>query len=379
MDIISAIASINAFIIAFLISRKQQKSISDKLLIAWIINFAFYFAIPFCIENLQFFHPSYWGMIMGIFIVAHAPFLYVYTSSFTNPEFKINFRNFYHFGIISIFVVSIIPYFSLSPEDRISIVLEKQDLSYYMLVPMLTQLLIRAYFLTRTFIILVRHQSAIGQSFSYKTKIDLSWIKLITYGFFGEIILNFVLYGLVSAQLVNIYWMDYIIVIINIILFFYIAYSGYKQRTIQLWIPQPAPVPDTKKKETNRNSNPESAKPVAEENYHPVISDLIQLMDKEKLYLEPELNIGDIANQLNIHAHQLSRLINQQLKKNFYEFVNAYRVQEFKRLATDPRNRHISILGLAMDAGFNSKATFYRFFKNTTGLTPSQFMENYKF
>jgi len=114
-----------------------------------------------------------------------------------------------------------------------------------------------------------------------------------------------------------------------------------------------------------------------EKDYDPVIQELLHQMEADKLYLEPELNIGNVANELNIHAHQLSKLINTQLNKNFFEFVNAYRVEAFKKLATDPRNKHISILGLAMDAGFNSKATFNRIFKNSTGLTPSEFMKNF--
>lgn len=94
-------------------------------------------------------------------------------------------------------------------------------------------------------------------------------------------------------------------------------------------------------------------------------------MDEVKLYLEPELNIGNISNQLHIHAHPLSKLINTQLGGNFFEFVNEYRLEEFKKFASNPKNKHISIIGLAFDTGFNSKTTFYRFFKNSTGLTPS--------
>ena len=64
MDILSAIASMNAIIIALLISLKKQKSISDKILIAWVVNFAFHFAIPLGIERQLFFHESMWGLIL---------------------------------------------------------------------------------------------------------------------------------------------------------------------------------------------------------------------------------------------------------------------------------------------------------------------------
>jgi len=379
MDIVSAIASINALFIAFLISLKKQKSTSDFILIVWIINFAFHFFIPFGIERQIIFHESIWGFLMGTFVVAHAPFIFVYTNSIINPEFKVDFKNFYHFGFILIFIISFIPYLSLLPEERMEQVHRKDDLSYYLLLPMLTLLFIRLYFLVRTLIVLIKHQQKIKQSFSYKAKISLTWLKLIVVGFLGAIVLSFVLYGLASAKIISVFWMDYILIIINIVLFFYIAYSGYRQSAIHKENLAIIPGSIKVKVDNKKKSESKSIQSVTGENYNPAISDLLQLMEKEKLYLEPELNIGIVAIQLKIHAHQLSKLINNQLEKNFFEFVNDYRVEEFKKLAANPKHKHISILGLAMDAGFNSKASFNRIFKNSTGLTPSEFRESYKF
>lgn len=84
MDIVSAIASINALVIAILISGKKQKSITDYVLIVWVINFAFHFAIPFLIERQVLLHESLWGFVMGIF---------VYTKSLTDPEFNTRRRH----------------------------------------------------------------------------------------------------------------------------------------------------------------------------------------------------------------------------------------------------------------------------------------------
>jgi len=374
MDIVSAIASINALIIAFLISRKKQKSTSDFILIAWIINFAFHFFIPFGIERQIVFHESTWGFLMGLFVVAHAPFIFVYTNSLTNPEFKVNFKNFYHFGFILIFIIAFIPYLSLLPDERMEQVHRKDDLSYYMLLPMLMLLFIRLYFLARTMILSIKHQHNIKQSFSYEAKINLAWIKMIVFGFLGVIVLSFFLYGLASAKIISVFWMDYILIIVNMVLFFYIVYYGYKQNSVKNIIAN-----DSQFTNNYREKEKPGSKPDIIENSAPVILELQEMMKKNKPYLNPELNIGNVANQLNIHAHQLSKLINKQLEKNFFEFVNEYRVEEFKKLVTNPKNKHISILGLAYDAGFNSKATFYRFFKNSTGLTPSEFKASYRF
>ena len=75
-------------------------------------------------------------------------------------------------------------------------------------------------------------------------------------------------------------------------------------------------------------------------------------------------------------AHNLSQVINAKLGKNFYDFVNEYRVEEVKRRLRDPKYTNLKILAIGMDAGFNTKSTFNAFFKKHTGLTPSQYREH---
>ncbi|NPD45591.1 AraC family transcriptional regulator [Lentimicrobium sp. S6] len=70
----------------------------------------------------------------------------------------------------------------------------------------------------------------------------------------------------------------------------------------------------------------------------------------------------------------MSNIINQKHQKNFYEFVNQFRVEEVKKMMIDPQNKHLKLISLAYDAGFNSKASFNRIFKQTTSMTPSQFI-----
>jgi len=71
----------------------------------------------------------------------------------------------------------------------------------------------------------------------------------------------------------------------------------------------------------------------------------------------------------------LSQVINENIGKSFFDFVNEYRVRETKKALADSRSEQFSILGIAMDAGFNSKSAFYTAFKKYTGMTPSQFKE----
>lgn len=102
---------------------------------------------------------------------------------------------------------------------------------------------------------------------------------------------------------------------------------------------------------------------------------LLQLLEDERPYLEHDLSLPELASRLEITRNRLSGVINRMHKKNFFEFINTYRINEVKRLLQDPQNKDLKIISLAYDAGFNSKSSFNRVFKMITNMTPSQYQE----
>lgn len=102
---------------------------------------------------------------------------------------------------------------------------------------------------------------------------------------------------------------------------------------------------------------------------------LITVMETEKPYLEPDLSLADLARRIQVNSVVLSQVINMGTGRNFNDFINAYRVDEFKREVLNPANAHLSFLGLALNCGFNSKATFNRAFRKFTGTSPGAFAE----
>jgi adenylate cyclase len=101
---------------------------------------------------------------------------------------------------------------------------------------------------------------------------------------------------------------------------------------------------------------------------------LLNHIAENKPYLESNLSLRTLADQVDIHPNQLSWLLNESLGKNFNEFINHYRIENFKKLSNDPKNSKYTILGLAYDSGFNSKTVFNTYFKKDTGLSPKQFL-----
>ena len=105
---------------------------------------------------------------------------------------------------------------------------------------------------------------------------------------------------------------------------------------------------------------------------HPWRDKLRRLMADEQPWLEPELTLTELAHRLRTHPALLSKVINAGCGQNFNDFVNTYRVAEARRKLADPRFAHYSLVGVALESGFNSKSTFNRVFKKLLGQAPSE-------
>ncbi|MBL7825905.1 MAG: helix-turn-helix transcriptional regulator [Saprospiraceae bacterium] len=103
------------------------------------------------------------------------------------------------------------------------------------------------------------------------------------------------------------------------------------------------------------------------------IAALQHFMETQKPYLNAEIKIGDLADAMSLPKHQLSKIINQGFQKNFFDFINSYRVRAFMHARTDARQQHLNTLELAYQSGFNSKSAFNRAFLKETGRSPRDF------
>ena len=115
---------------------------------------------------------------------------------------------------------------------------------------------------------------------------------------------------------------------------------------------------------------------LTEDNAH--FNALIELFEKEQIYKNPVLSLSSLAVRLGISKSYVSALINQATHKNFYEFVNEYRIHHVIDLFKTNKTEDFTILGLAYESGFNSKSTFQAAFKKSTSKTPSAFIKDIK-
>jgi len=126
---------------------------------------------------------------------------------------------------------------------------------------------------------------------------------------------------------------------------------------------------------TSEEFDESPAEPVEQKPLDSLTRQILHGVEQEKLYLNHTLNIEQFSNAIGLPARDVSYAINKVFGKNFFEFINFYRIEAAKRMLEDPAQAHLTVLEVLMGAGFNSKSSFQRFFKRLTGMSPTEYRE----
>jgi AraC-like DNA-binding protein len=221
-----------------------------------------------------------------------------------------------------------------------------------------------------SFYIVYKHQKNIKNFFSSTSeKITLSWLKVVLFSFLAAYIFLYAsgLWYLIenkSFYLENINPLEFSY--IGLTFFSFAAgFFGYKQSKIFNDLDQ------------NSEKPKYLTSSLSEDDARKYIKSLLNLMEKDRPWLDEKLTISELADKLKMQRHHLTQIINENLGKNFYTFINEYRLEEVKKMIADPKKQNYTILAIAYECGFNSKSTFNTLFKNYTGLTPSDYRKKY--
>lgn len=189
---------------------------------------------------------------------------------------------------------------------------------------------------------------------------SLKWLY-----FFNLILLGvFFLWGYIQIYYVlynELLWIFQFIWIIQIILLYALVFIIILKRDV-------FEIPIFENKVTK-----DQLKPILSDKTDEHYQNLLQLIAEEKLYQDAQLSMDTLAKKTDLSNGYLSKIINQKEGKNFYDFINSYRIEEVKLNLNNPAYAHYSILGIGLEAGFKSKSTFNAVFKKMTGMTPSAF------
>ena len=197
--------------------------------------------------------------------------------------------------------------------------------------------------------------------------IKLSWLKMIFRIFSLSIIAFLVVYAFWSVE------SSYSVQIesfLQFVLCSFILISGYFNIKNSNFFNSLEKLPNKKQKYKTSKVTPSLA--IQYKNQ------LLEEMEINKYYLDADLTLPKLAEHLKIPQHQLSQVINQELNSNFFDFINSYRLEEVKKRLLGLEMKQLTILGIALECGFNNKGSFNRIFKNATGLTPSAYIKKHR-
>lgn len=352
-----------SFFAGLLISTKKPYTTANRLMAAWLFMI--------CIEMIfALINSRVIEMYSFPFITfTYGPLLYLYIMFMTQPDKKFNWLSLLHFiPFVIFFTVSVI--FRSEPLVRDLRTFFKPDrfISLRIIYSISFFLSITIYS-TLAFIEINRHQKNLKNLVSFTSqRITLNWLKILSISFYVAYFILFILGGL--NMMGNFIPFDPYFVIFGFIALFSVAYSfyGIKQPVI---FGEVVRQDNNEKKETEKYSK-SGLKDVQAEKY---LKKLLDYMETGKPFLNGDLTIHDLSAKTGISRHHITQVINEKYKRNFFTFINEYRVKEVTERFSNPKFNNYTILAIAFDAGFNSKTTFNSFFKNQTGLTPSQYRE----
>lgn len=280
-----------------------------------------------------------------------------YTKSIVVPEFKFGRKDFWHFIPFIVFLIIILlPVFT-------STTLPESNLIGYPLL----KLIINPIYLFGVLILLNRYRKNLLDESAYTDKINLMWLDWITVGaiLLWLIALGGYFYSL-SNPAVRPLLTDYIVLSFLGVYMFALAFVAFTKT-------------DLFKQDNIRyiQLSRDLEAPKSDQESHKDHSDIIQRLDEQvhsnQLFLDQELTIHKLANLTGIPKYKISKAINSEKQQNFFEYINTFRVQHVIERMKTGELKQMSLLGLALDSGFNSKASFNRIFKKITGQTPSQY------
>ena len=307
--------------------------------------------------------------------VLHGPLLYLYTKQLITPRYK--FRAVY----LLFFMPSILETLLWMPFYLQSAELKLHDysglsgnlplISSYWIIWNL-ELFYNMAFVLMAAAALKKHERAIKNAFSDISRISFKWLRRLILAAF--VVLFFEVVILYLVKIVDMESFFVALYCFIAILFYGIGYMGLRQPEVF------SGAEDEIEKEYDKQSKTEPTKKYAksslsDEKAQRHLEKLLQLMENEKLYLQSDLKLNDVAKRLDISTNHLSQAINTKTGKNFFDFVNTYRVREAQRMLLDSRYEHLNLLGIGFKAGFSSKSSFNKVFKDISTLTPSQYRQ----
>ncbi len=322
---------------------------------------------------------NYWLINFGLAI---GPLIFFYVKSVTNRVFKFRRKDFIHFlpALLYFLYRSLIFIYDAGQEGfentQNGILMSKLEMGattiFIEAFGIVQQLLYLAFSLQLYF----NYRKRLQDFFSNTYRMELNWIRNFLY-IYTFLFIYMMIQQLVNLTVLELSWIQrWWYQLFSALAVIYVGIKGYFTDTSTLSLLQfdlPT-TPFIKNDEVVTGSVTNQTK--TDKEIETAKNELLNYMADKRPYLDPELNLKQLAAQLNMTRSQLSDVINTGFGKNFNDFINEYRIEAVKKMFQAGQQNKLSLLGIAFDCGFNSKATFNRVFKKLNGISPTEFLKN---
>lgn len=373
MTVLYLVGFFQALFFIILILTKKQHSKSDYLLSFFLLLLGM--RLLFFYSSDTDFYSKYPLLIIPeiLYWTLLGPTLYIYIDVVVseNEHFKINYLS--HLIPTLIVFAGLSEYF-FSPEMG-SLHEFKSDSLFFIFSQYVWLLNTHVYYIF-CIIRLRKHKKRIQNYYSFTKDVDLKWLNYLTHGF--AVFLFYFLFYILLRKFAhfelpfvnsNVSWT------IIVLYIFGIGFYGFKKR-VNIFSDYQNDFEEINARTYKKRSLYKKSG-LQENEKKDIIKQLGKYMSEQKPYLNPELNIRQLAESLEIPAHKLSQTINQSLQKSFLEFINEYRVKDAINYLVKKEYENLTIIAIAIESGFNSKTSFYNTFKKHTSKTPSEYRQSF--
>lgn len=370
-DIILLTTIYQCLLFAFLIFAVKHDRKSDFFLIGFLLTQA---AIPFHVlinygEEFRFIALEFSPNLYKIFETAYwleGPLLLWYTRSLVYKNYSLNRYDLIYLIPLVIYLIYITTtFYSLSDASKVNFLYshDTAKASFLHHIIGFARESLRVAFIILCLIEIKRCRQQIRNRYSSIEKIDLGWLNFLVISFlfisswavFVSLTIILSVHAKISINFANLgLFGNYVTLgLVTALVYFGIRFSSIFE---------------------GMEESLETTEPQAQQKTDPsVIKSIEDYMQTKKPFLANILTLEQLATQMSMPPRTLSNIINRHFERNFFEFINEYRIQEAKHQLADPANKNKTIIDIMDQSGFNSKATFNTFFKKIVGSTPSQY------
>ncbi len=369
-------ASIQGMFLAVLLLRTKINQPANRILAVMLVILSFHLILV-GFDNRDFFlafpHLSRVSWIIGSL---YWPLLFLFVQRITQTQPDKVWKSLWPFIPFLVLLIMMLPYYTLSDEEKRTLLSDfetasQDDFGWINQVVSVLHVLFQSFLL----IYYLRFENKLFEEYSEVESIRIKWLKHFILLILGATLLAvFLFFGRTwnIPMLSQLYSFHFIGIVL---LFYWLSYKALTQPVLFGIVKEAAVAPSQETATVEVVEKYKRSSLVAED-LTSLFNQVKLVLESQRLYLKNDLTLTQLSVAASIPRHQLSQAINSCYSGNFFDLINDYRVEAFKQFALHPDKKHLSLLGIAQEAGFNSKASFYSVFKKKTGMTPSEFLES---